>query len=331
MKAITLVLAVVLVVAGCSTDPGTVGNQNPAAVQPLPAGATEVTSLDEPSVDTSCGNPKESFRPPGPPATLSSATTVSEIRDRGRLIVGVDQNTYGFAFRDSKSGEIQGFALDIARDIANAIFGAAAVASDPTKIQLRVLNSDQRIEAVKKEEVDLVVHSMTTNCERWQDVDFSTVFFEANQRVLVRSDVADQYEGVQSLAGKKVCATKSSTSLARIVNEEVTPRPVGMQVSGWTDCLVMMQQYQVDAISTDDTILAGLVAQDPFVRMVGNPIAQEPYAIAMPKHHEDFVRFVNAVLEEIKTNGTWTAHYDKWLRPLLLGPAPAPPVAEYRG
>ena len=329
MKAITVVLGVVLVVAGCSADPGAVGTQNPAAVQPLPADAKEVKGLDEPSVDTSCGDPKASFRPPGTPAELSAGTTVSDIRARGRLIVGVDQNTFGFAFRDSKSGEIQGFALDIARDVANAIFGAAAVAGDPTKVQLVVLTSNQRIDAVKKGEVDLVVHSMTTNCERWEDVDFSTVFYEANQRVLVRSDVADRYEGVTSLAGKKVCATEGSTSLARIVNEDVTPKPVGMQVPGWTDCLVMMQQYQVDAISTDDTILAGLVAQDPFVRMVGGTIAQEPYAIAMPKHHEDFVRFVNAVLEQIKADGTWTAHYDKWLAP-LLGPAPTPPVAAYR-
>lgn len=325
MKAITLVLAMVLVVAGCSTATNPLGGQNPTAVQPMPAGAKVVTSLDEPSVDASCGDPKASFRPTAPlptPAEFQSASTMAKIRDRGRLIVGVDQNTYGFAFRGA-DGEIQGFALDIAREIAKAIFGEA---TDKT-VQLTVLTSAQRIPAVKNGDVDLVVHSMTTNCERWRDVNFSTVFYQAKQRVLVKKDV--QYDGIQSLAGKRVCATEGSTSLARIVNQDVDPKPVGVQVSGWTDCLVMMQQYQVDAISTDDTILAGLAFQDPFVKMVGGPIAEEPYAIAMPQGHEEFVRFVNGVLEKIKADGTWTRLYNEWLEPLLGEPA-TPPVAQFR-
>jgi polar amino acid transport system substrate-binding protein len=325
MKAITLVLAVVLVAAGCSSAKDTIGDQrDPAAVQPLPQGAKEVRDLDEPSVDTSCGDPKASYRPAGAlpaPGAFAGGSTMAEIYQRGRLIVGVDQNTYGFAFRDT-DGEIKGFALDMAREIAKAIFG------DPTKIQLTVLTSAQRIPAVVDGDVDLVVHSMTTNCERWKDVDFSAVFYEAQQRVLVRRGF--DYTGLQSLADKKVCATEGSTSLARIINEDITPKPVGMQVAGWTDCLVMMQQYQVDAISTDDTILAGLAFQDPFVQMVGDSIAPEPYAIAIPKEHRDFVQFVNGVLEKVKADGTWKASYDKWLLPLLKTPA-NPPPSVYQG
>lgn len=324
MKAIMLVLALVLVAAGCSTATDVIGDQKePAAVQPLPAGAKEVRELD-PTVDTSCGDPtKLSYRPAGAlpaPGAFPAGSKLAEIYQRGKLIVGVDQNTYGFAFRDTDN-EIKGFALDVAREIAEAIFG------DPTKIQLTVLTSAQRVPAVKEGDVDLVVHSMTTNCDRWNDVDFSSVFYVAHQRVLVRSDF--DYTGVQSLADKKVCATEGSTSLKRIVNVDVTPKPIGMQVAGWTDCLVMMQQYQVDAISTDDTILAGLRAQDPFVKMSTDSLAEEPYAIAMPKDHTDFVQFVNAVLEKIKADGSWKASYDKWLLP-LLGTSANPPVAAYR-
>ena len=324
MKAITLVLAVVLVAAGCSSATDTIGaQQDPTAVQPLPQGAKEVRELDPPSVDTSCGDPKASFRPSGAlpaPGAFPAGSKLAEISQRGRLVVGVDQNTYGFAFRDT-DGEIKGFALDVARRIAEAIFG------DPSKIQLTVLTSAQRIPAVENGDVDLVVHSMTTNCERWEKVDFSSVFYEAQQRVLVRKGFG--YTGLQSLADKKVCATEGSTSLARIVNEDITPKPIGVQVAGWTDCLVMMQQYQVDAISTDDTILAGLAFQDPSVEMVGDSIASEPYAIAMPKSNEDFVRFVNAVLEKIKTDGSWQKSYNDWLLPLLKTSA-TPPTAIYR-
>jgi polar amino acid transport system substrate-binding protein len=252
---------------------------------------------------------------------------MATIYQRGRLVVGVDQNTYKFAYRDSKSGEIEGFALDIAHYIADAVFGKDVVDRDPTKIQLRVLTSAQRIPAVQKHEVDLVVHSMTANCERWKDVDFSTIFYQAKQLVLVRNDV--DYTGRTWLAGKKVCGTEGSTSIARIVNENVTPRPVGVQVAGWTDCLVLLQQHQIDAISTDDTILAGLAAQDPSVKVISDVLADEPYGIAMPKEHVEFVRFVNSVLEQIKADGRWAASYNKWLEPLLHVPA-APPVAEYR-
>jgi polar amino acid transport system substrate-binding protein len=325
MKAITFVLAVVLAVAGCSSAEDPVGDQEVRAVQPLPAGAKEVRSLPVPSVDTSCGDATASYRPHGPlpaPGAFAGSAKLTEIHQRGRLIVGVDQNTYNFAFRNPDNGQIEGFAIDVAKQIAAAIFG------DPTRIQLRVLTSAQRVPAVKNEEVDLVVHSMTTNCERWKDVDFSAVFFEAKQRVLVREGF--DYQGLASLAGKKVCATEGSTSLARIVNADVDPKPIGVQVAGWTDCLVMMQQYQVDAISTDNTILAGLREQDPFVAMVGDPIADEPYAIAIPQRHEEFVRFVNAVLEQMKTSGAWMDIYNRWMAS-LVGPVSRPPDARYRG
>lgn len=325
MKAITLVLAMVLVVAGCSATVSPVSDRTPTAVQPLPANATEVTSLPEPSVDVSC-KPTESYRPAGPPpapGAFPAGSMMATIHQRGRLIVGVDQNTYRFAYRDSATGEIEGFALDLAKEIAKAIFG-----DDKDRLQLTVLTSAQRVPAVKNGDVDLVVHTMTTNCERWKDVAFSTVFYEAGQKVLVKK--GSDYKDKQSLAGKKVCATEKSTSLARIVNLDVTPKPIGMQVPGWTDCLVMLQQNQVYAVSTDDTILAGLAAQDPFTEVApGDALAKEPYGIAMPQDHIEFVRFVNSVLEKIKSDGTWTRLYDLWLKPLLIVDA-TPPVASYR-
>jgi polar amino acid transport system substrate-binding protein len=324
MKRIMVAFATVLAVAGCSTASPPVSGEPPAAVQPLPQNAKEVRTAEEPSVDQSC-HPTQSYRPDGPPPApgdFPPGSMMATIYQRGRLVVGVDQNTYKFAYRDPQTGQIEGFALDIAKEIAKAIFG------DPNKIQLRVLTSAQRVPAVKNGDVDLVVHTMTANCERWKDVDFSTVYYEANQKVLVKKNF--NYTGLASLAGKKVCATEGSTSLARIVNlKGVDPKPIGMQVAGWTDCLVLLQQNQVDAVSTDDTILAGLRAQDPFTVVANEVIAKEPYGIAMPKHQEAFVKFVNAVLEKIKTDGTWMNSYNNWLAPLLGTPA-TPPAASFR-
>jgi polar amino acid transport system substrate-binding protein len=207
--------------------------------------------------------------------------------------------------------------------MAHAI--AAALFGDPNAIQLRVLTSAQRVKALQDGDVDLVVQTMTITCDRLKDVDFSSVYYQAGQRVLVKD--GSGYTGIESLGGKKVCASNGSTSLANIVN--APSKPIGVGVPGWTDCLVMLQQNQVEAVSTDDTILAGLADQDPFTEVVGAPISAEPYGMAIAKNRTDFVRFVNAVLERMRTDGSWLDIYDKWLQP-LLGASAGPPAARYR-
>ena len=97
----------------------------------------------------------------------------------------------------------------------------------------------------------------------------------------------------------------------------------------WADCLVALQQRQVDAVSTDDSILAGLVSQDPYLHIVGPSLNEEPYGIGVNLQNTGLVRFVNGTLERIRRDGTWNTLYRKWLT--VLGPAPAPPVARYIG
>jgi polar amino acid transport system substrate-binding protein len=86
-----------------------------------------------------------------------------------------------------------------------------------------------------------------------------------------------------------------------------------VSVPYWTDCLVLLQQNQVTAISTDDSILDGLAAQDPFTKVVGPMLTDEPYGLAISKKHQDFVRFVNAVLAKERSDGAWAASYTHWV------------------
>jgi polar amino acid transport system substrate-binding protein len=103
--------------------------------------------------------------------------------------------------------------------------------------------------------------------------------------------------------------------------------PVGSDTH--TGCLVLFQQGQVDAITGDDTVLAGLAAQDPYAFVVKAPaFTAEPYGLGVSKKHPDFVRFVNGVLEQMRDDGQWKTAYNTWLRE-ALGPAPAPPMAVY--
>ena len=311
---------VLLFLTGCGADEAVPPERAKADV-PRPAGATELTSPPESSGGESCGDPTASLRPGALPApnALPAGSTMAKIRAKGKLIVGVDQNTYRFGFRNPFTGNVEGFDIDMAKQITKAIFGTDSA------LQMRILTSAQREPALREHQVDIVIRTMTITCDRLEYADFSSVYYEAQQRVLVKK--ASGITGIEALGGKNVCATEGSTSLKRIA--AASSKPVPVQVPNWTDCLVMLQQNQVDAISTDDTILAGLSAQDPFTEVRGGQIGAEPYGMAMPKGNEDFVRFVNAVIQRMRTDGTWKATYNRWLAD-LLGPAPTPPAATYR-
>jgi len=208
--------------------------------------------------------------------------------------------------------------LKLAREIAEDFFG------DRNHIQFRALTASQRVEAIRSGQVDMVVRMTTMTCERWQEMAFSTEYLTAGQSVLVPA--GSPVESIDDLRGERVCAALGSTSLSVLVEHPAGLIAVGAPSA--VDCLVMLQQGQVAAVSTDNTILAGFVAQDPQVRVVGEPFTDEPYGIAMAPDAEDLVRYVNGVLERLRADGTWARLYDRWLAP-HLGPA-APPQPRYR-
>jgi polar amino acid transport system substrate-binding protein len=243
---------------------------------------------------------------------------VDEIRRRGRLIVGVDQSTNLFSFRDPISGELQGFNVDIAREIARDLVGDAA------KVDFRLVSDPERIEAVQKQTVDILAKATTITCARAELIAFSTVYFQASQRLLVPKD--SPVRGPEDLAGKRVCSGMGTTSLATVAR--VAPTATLLAVQNMDDCLIALQQGQADAFSTDDSILAGMAVQDPNLHIVGPSLEAEPYGIGVNKSQDDVVRAVNASLERIRRDGTWLSLYRKWLT--MLGPSQGPPEPKYR-
>jgi polar amino acid transport system substrate-binding protein len=258
-----------------------------------------------------CNPDASSLRPSGPPQ-VTSGSFMEKIRARGYLIAGVDQNTYHFGFRNPFNGQIGGFDIDMIKAVAQAIFGQP-------RVVYKAIPDSLREQDVESGAVDIVAHTMTITCDRLKHVDFSSVYFDAAQRVLVLK--TSKATSLVDLRGQKVCATSGSDSLARII----AAGAIGVPVQYWTDCLVLLQQGDVAAISTDDAILAGLEAQDPWTTIVGPPVSHEPYGLAILKQHPEFVRFVNAVLEQLRTNGQWAASYRHWIGPS----APSPPQPQY--
>lgn len=265
-------------------------------------------------------NVRASIRPQGPlpaPGEMPAGSTMAHIAQRGDLVVGVLEDTYPFAFRDENLRP-EGFDIDVARDIAGAIFG------DRERVVFRPTPEVNRFEVVRSGQADLVVASATITCQRREQMDFSTVYFEAGQRVLVNRGPA--VTGLGDLGNKRVCAARGSTSLEKILAAPSKPVPVGAATE--TDCLMMLQLGQVDAVSTDDSLLAGMAAQDPRTEIVGPQFTEEPYGVAINKDTPDLVQFVNAVLERRAEDGRWWASYEHWLT--SLGPPPPPPTAQYQ-
>ncbi|MGW5435431.1 glutamate ABC transporter substrate-binding protein [Nocardia asteroides] len=310
-----LLLAAAALVGGCSDSAPAPDDHTVYSEPPLPAKAIPIgTDTPVPArTGEQCGDPTASLRP-----STARGPRIDAIRARGRLVVGLDAGSNLFSFRDPLTGRIVGFDADIAREIARDLLG------NPDLIEYRSLASEERERALQDHTVDLIAKTMTITCERRQRVAFSTVYLRADQRVLAVKNSG--INGLADLAGKRVCVARGTTSLDHIRRDQ--PAATILTVPTWADCLVVLQQRQVDAVSTDDAILAGLAAQDPYTEVVGDSISAEPYGIGIPKGDDDLVRFVNATLERIRNDGTWLRIHRRWLA--TLGETPSPPAPTYQ-
>ncbi len=288
---------------------------------PAPSPTPQPTTSMSTSQSSSCDNPVASYAPVGPatPNAIPSGSTMARIRERGRLIAGVSADTYLLGSRNPFTGEIEGFDIDMVKAVTEAIFG------DENRFQLKVITAAQRIPALENGEVDIVARNMTINCDRWEQIAFSAEYYRSGQKILVRK--GSKANSINDLNGQKVCAPIGTSSMDNLIRKAPRAKPVG--ASTHTGCLVLFQEGQVAAITGDDTVLAGLAAQDPYaVVPEQRAFTAEPYGLGFNAEDVDFVRFVNARLDQMRTNGEWTQIYNRWLRD-PLGQAPGPPDAVY--
>jgi polar amino acid transport system substrate-binding protein len=313
LSAVALVAALA---AGCSAF-----STSPTPL-PSPPATSAPTSAPPAAPPVACSNALASYEPSGAlpaPDRLPAGSTMARIKQRGRLIAGVSADTYLLASRNPLSGRIEGFDIDMVKAVTRAIFG------NETSYELRVITAAQRIPALQSGSVDVVARAMTINCTRWTQIAFSTEYYRAGQKILVR--LGSKAKTIGDLNGSRVCAPNGTSSMDNL--KAKAPKAVAVGADSHTGCLVLFQQGAVDAITGDDTVLAGLAAQDPYaVVPTQQAFTAEPYGIGVNAKNVDLVRFVNARLAQMRANGEWTRIYDRWLAG-PLGPAPSPPRAVY--
>ena len=314
------VLGAAIGVAGCGT-----GSTEPLdrAFGALETPASTTTTTTAPPPVPPCGDPR-SYPPFAPlPGTQSLAAdpAMSPIIERGKLRVAVDENTEGLASRDSK-GQLVGLEIDVARAIAGSIFGDGSDA----RLQLLTVTTKQKVEYPADGHADLAISAISMTCERWNQVAFSSEYFTARHEFLVRKDTPVQT--ASDLAGRRVCMTKGSTSIDALKGIRLQPPPVPRLVDARTDCLVALQEGEVDAYFGHDTFLVGMVDQDPGLRIVPQGDLAH-YGIAVGPENVTLVRYVNGVLDRLREDGTLARLDQWWLGRLYLGagePLPAVPV-----
>ncbi|MBY8882966.1 glutamate ABC transporter substrate-binding protein [Streptomyces sp. PLK6-54] len=305
-----------LAVAGTLTP---LGDHGPAASSGGP-GSAQAQDAWAPQQDAgSCDD-----RTLDPATGSTDGPAVERIRQRGRLIVGVDQNSYLWGFRDPVTGNLAGFDIDLVHALAKAILG------DPDAVQFKTVPTANRIQAIQSGTVDMVVRTMTINCYRAKHVAFSAPYFEAGQQIL--APVSSSITGFDdSLRGKRVCTASGSTGEVVLGDARHGSLPP-VKVPNQLDCLVRLQLGLADAVFTDNALAAGQAAQDPEVRLVGRPVTQEPYGVAMKLGEPDLVRKVNSVLDAYRAGGAgsaWMKSYDHWLAKELPGLS-GPPAPKYQ-
>jgi glutamate transport system substrate-binding protein len=229
-----------------------------------------------------------------------AGTPMKAIQDKGEIVIGVKYDVPPFGFKNPQSGAIEGFDVDLGKAIADAL---------GVKPKFIEAISDNRIPFLQRGTTDLILSTMTINEERDQEIDFSEPYYVAHGRVLVTGD--SDIGGVDDLANRKVCTALGSTYEETLKKE--APQADLRLVDSYSECLELIQNGAVDAVSTDDVILTGMIIQDDSLKMVGEDLTTEPYGAGIKEGEKEFQEFVSRVVEDWKSGGGWADAYQKWV------------------
>ena len=249
-----------------------------------------------------CGDDDEDEggQPAGEVEKFPADTTMGKIQERGEIRLGVKFDVPPFGFKNPQSNQVEGFDVDMGKFIAEEL------GVEPKFVEAI---SDNRIPFLKRGTVDLILSTMTINAERDKEIDFSEPYYIAEGRILVPK--GSDIKGIDDLAGRNVCTALGSTYEETL--RERAPKAKLKLVDTYSECLELLQNEAVDAVSTDDVILTGMIIQDDNLEMVGEQLTTEPYGAGLKEGDAEWQRFVNEVMKKVEEDGRWEETYQKWV------------------
>jgi glutamate transport system substrate-binding protein len=248
---------------------------------------------------------------------VEGSPTFQAMTQRGRVVIGVKEDQPGLGFKDATTGEFSGFDIEIARMVA------AGLGFGPDQIDYKPIPTPAREDSIVRGDIDYYVGTYTINEKRKQLISFAGPYFLAGQSLLVRADETE-ITSPQTLKGKKVCSVSGSTPIQRVRDQGLTEPENIVEFQTYTQCVDQLVTNQVDAVTTDDAILAGYASQNPDeLKLVGEPFSEEPYGIGLNKDDSALRNKINDLLQASKDDGTWQKIYDATLG--VSGAAASPP------
>jgi ABC-type amino acid transport substrate-binding protein len=268
-------------------------------------------------VAVACGGGEESSEQPsgngngGGQPQFEAGTTMAKLQDEGKVVIGVKYDVPPFGFQNPESGEVEGFDVDLGKIIASEL-GVEA--------EFEEAISDNRIPFLQDGTVDLILSTMTITTDRDTEIDYSRPYFIAHGRILAPK--GSDIKGIDDLNGKRVCTALGSTYESTI--KEQAPDADLELVDSYSECTELLQNESIDAISTDDVILTGMIIQDPSLELVGDQLTVEPYGVGIAQGDKELKAFVDGVLDEFLQGGEFDRLYEKWVGQYIGEPADDP-------
>ena len=240
--------------------------------------------------------------------------------DENSIVIGTKFDQPGLGLKNP-DGKMSGFDVDVATYVAKELGYPA------DKIEWKESPSGQRETLIQNDQVKFIAATYSITDARKEKVSFAGPYFVAGQDLLIRSDDAS-ITGPDSLDGKKLCSVKGSTSAQKV--KDKYPGVQLQEFGTYSECLPALATGGVDALTTDDTILAGYAAQPEFkgkFKVVGKTFSTERYGVGLKKGDTETCTKVNDALKKMVDSGEWQKAFDKNLGSsgLKLDPATNPP------
>ncbi|PLT28539.1 transporter substrate-binding domain-containing protein [Peribacillus deserti] len=234
-----------------------------------------------------------------------SKDVLAQIKDQKKIVFGVKHDTRLFGLKNPSTGKVEGFDIDLSKALAEEMFGS------DVKPEYKEVTSKTRVGLLNNGKVDAVVATMTINEERKKEVDFTDVYFDAGQSLLVKK--GSKIQGLDDLKkGTKVLAVKGSTSAVNI--REKAPETEVLEYENYAEAFTALKSGKGDALTTDDAILYGMAEEDPSYELVGGTFTEEPYGIAVKKGNKELVDELNKALKSLKDSGKYDEIKSKWIK-----------------